>query len=59
MLVLRHVSSRDVEREQEVLLVFALRTVVAEGVRNLAAIKVLRGEQFTARLMGVVDDVNF
>ena len=47
------------EREQEVLLAFALPMAAAGGVRNMAATKELRGEQFTARPMGVVDDANF
>lgn len=47
------------EREREVLLAFALPMVVAEGVRNTAAIKEPRGERFTARPTEVVDGVNF
>lgn len=54
----RHASLWGVEREQEVLLAFALPTVGAGGARNLVATKEPRAEPRTARPMGVVGVAN-
>lgn len=54
----RSVNSKDVLREREVLLAYALLMVVVGGVKGQVAIKEQKAELFTARPTVEADDAN-